>query len=61
MSYISLIIGKGWYRYEKPMSSISYPDPDVEAVIEEHSRAMGITRRKISPQVTIFIFLIMIY
>jgi len=42
--------GKGWYRYEKPMSSISYPDPDVEAVIEEHSRAMGITRRKISPQ-----------
>jgi 3-hydroxyacyl-CoA dehydrogenase len=40
--------GAGWYRYE-PGSRTPIPDPEVEALLLEHSRERGITRRTVPP------------
>jgi len=40
--------GAGWYRYEAG-SRKPIPDPVVEALLTEHSRERGITRRTIPP------------
>jgi 3-hydroxyacyl-CoA dehydrogenase len=42
-------VGKGWYRYE-PGSRTPIPDPEVEKVIVEQSKAKGIARRAISDE-----------
>ena len=41
--------GKGWYDY-RPGDRTPHPSAEVEAMIIEQSRALGITRRKISDQ-----------
>jgi len=41
--------GRGFYRYE-PGSRVPQPDPEVEALILEESKRLGITRRSISDQ-----------
>jgi 3-hydroxyacyl-CoA dehydrogenase len=41
--------GKGFYRYE-PGSRTPLPDPDVDALIEDASRRLGIARRKFGNQ-----------
>ena len=40
--------GVGWFRYE-PGQRTPLPDPVVEAMLVEHSRARGIARRTIAP------------
>ena len=40
--------GAGWYRYE-PGQRTPIPDPEVESLLVEHSRAKGIARRTIAP------------
>ena len=40
--------GAGWYRYEEG-SRVPLPDPTVEAMLIEHSRARGVVRRALQP------------
>ncbi|MGH8061870.1 MAG: 3-hydroxyacyl-CoA dehydrogenase NAD-binding domain-containing protein, partial [Pseudoxanthomonas sp.] len=39
--------GAGWYDY-KPGDRTAYPSQEVDALIEQHSRDIGVVRRKIS-------------
>lgn len=41
--------GKGWYDY-KPGDRKAYPSAEVNALVEAHSKELGITRRKISDE-----------
>ena len=41
--------GKGWYDY-KPGDRTAYPSDEVNALVEAHSKELGITRRKISDE-----------
>lgn len=41
--------GKGWYDY-KPGDRKAYPSTEVNALVEAHSKELGITRRMISDQ-----------
>lgn len=41
--------GKGWYDY-RPGDRIAYPSPEVDALIEAHSKELGISRRKIGDE-----------
>lgn len=41
--------GRGWYRYE-PGSRKPIPDPEVEAIIAEYRREIGVTPRPISDE-----------
>ena len=41
--------GRGWYRYE-PGSRKPIPDPEVEAIIAEYRKEIGVTPRRISDE-----------
>jgi 3-hydroxyacyl-CoA dehydrogenase len=41
--------GAGWYRYEKG-DRTPHPDPEIEKLIVENSKALGIQRRQISDE-----------
>jgi 3-hydroxyacyl-CoA dehydrogenase len=41
--------GSGWYRYE-PGSRTPLPDPEVEALIEDYRKSMGLARRAIDDE-----------
>jgi 3-hydroxyacyl-CoA dehydrogenase len=42
-------VGKGWYLYQ-PGSRNAIPDPEVEKMIEDYRKELGITPRKISDE-----------
>jgi 3-hydroxyacyl-CoA dehydrogenase len=41
--------GKGWYRYE-PGNRNALPDPEVDKMIDEYRKELGITPRKVTDQ-----------
>ncbi|ESO94639.1 hypothetical protein LOTGIDRAFT_202473 [Lottia gigantea] len=42
--------GKGWYQYDKPGGRVAMVDPNVNNIILNHCKELGLTRRKISTQ-----------
>jgi 3-hydroxyacyl-CoA dehydrogenase len=42
-------VGKGWYDY-KPGDRNAYPSPEVDALIVQHSKEIGLERRKIGDE-----------